>query len=111
MNALTSHDCASLAMPEQDLLNVLAASLYPGASLDSIRLVIGYCKAAGMDPMQKPVHVSPLWDSKAGRLRDVTMPGINLHRTQAARTSLYGGMNEPEFGPAVTQNIGGVLIA
>jgi len=110
MNALTRHEGGALTLSEPDLLNVLASSLYPGAALDSIKLVIGYCRAAGLDPMQKPVHIVPLWDSKVGRTRDVVMPGINLYRTQAARSGQYAGMSEPEFGPDVNECIGGVAI-
>lgn len=95
---------------EGDLMLVLQSSLYPGASLDSIRMVIGYCKAAGLDPMQKPVHIVPMWDAKAGRMRDVIMPGVNLYRIQAARSGQFAGMSEPEFGPDVTDTIGGQTI-
>jgi phage recombination protein Bet len=70
-------------------------------------MVIEYCKATGLDPMQKPVHVVPLWDSKAGRMRDVIMPGVNLYRIQASRSGQYAGMSEPEFGPMLTQTLGG----
>lgn len=109
MNALTKHEGGALALPEADLLNVLASSLYPGAALDSIRMVISYCKAAGFDPMQKPVHIVPMWDGKAKQMRDVVMPGIGLYRTQAARTGC-AGVSEPEFGPDVTEKIGGVEV-
>jgi phage recombination protein Bet len=95
---------------EGDLMLVLQSSLYPGAALDSIRMVIGYCKAAGLDPMQKPVHIVPMWDSKAGRMRDVIMPGVNLYRIQASRSGQFAGMSEPEFGPDVTEEIGGQRI-
>lgn len=94
---------------EGELLQVLQASLYPGASDASVKMVLGYCKAAGLDPMQKPVHIVPMWDQKAGKMRDVVMPGIGLYRTQAARTGC-AGVTEPEFGPDVTENIGGVEI-
>lgn len=76
----------SLAMNEEELINVLRNSLYPGAQTDSIKLVIGYCKASGLDPIQKPVHIVPMWDSKMGGMRDVIMPGIGSYRTQAARS-------------------------
>ncbi|AKJ28763.1 phage recombination protein Bet [Caldimonas brevitalea] len=109
-NALTKQEGGALALSEAELLNVLASSLYPGAAPESIKLVIGYCKAAGLDPMQKPVHIVPMWDGKAKRMRDVVMPGINLYRTQAARSGQFAGMSEPEFGPDVTQNVGGVTI-
>lgn len=92
---------------ESDLLSVLQSSLYPGAAMDSIKMVIGYCKAAGLDPMQKPVHIVPMWDGKAGRMRDVIMPGVNLYRIQASRSGQFAGMSEPEFGPDKTETIGG----
>lgn len=92
------------------LMSVLESSLYPGASHDSIRLARSYCDAAGLDIMQKPVHLVPMWDSKAGRMRDVVMPGIGLYRIQAARSGEYAGVSEPEFGPDVSGSIGGAQI-
>lgn len=88
------------------LFGALQSSLYPGASTDSIKMVLAYCQAANLDPMTKPVHIVPVWDSKAGQMRDVVMPGIGLYRIQAARTGC-AGIGEPEFGPAVTETIGG----
>ena len=108
--ATISASVPALAMNEQELIGVLQNSLYPGASLPSIKMAIGYCKAAGYDPMQKPVHIVPMWDSKAGQMRDVIMPGVGLYRTQAARTGQFAGMTEPEFGPDVTETIGGVSV-
>lgn len=84
----------------------LKSSLYPGASDASVDLVLAYCKAAGLDPMKKPVHIVPMWDSKAREMRDVVMPGIGLYRTDAARTGQFAGMSEPEFGPMVTERLG-----
>ncbi len=92
------------------MISVLESSLYPGASRDSIEMVLGYCQAAGLDPMQKPVHIVPMWDSKAGRTRDVVMPGINMYRIQASRSGECAGVSEPEFGEDVTATIGGVEI-
>lgn len=100
----------ALQMQEQELIAVLRESLYPGAEDNSIRMVLGYCRAAGLDPMQKPVHIVPMWDSKSSRMRDVVMPGIGLYRTQAARSGEYGGISDPEFGPSITENIGGYEI-
>ena len=85
----------------------LKSSLYPGASDASVDLVLSYCKAAGLDPMQKPVHIVPMWDSKSRQTRDVVMPGIGLYRTNAARTGQFAGMSEPVFGPMVTERLGG----
>ena len=104
-NALTTTD-----QTQRELVEVLESSLYPGAKSQSIGLVLGYCKAAGLDPMLKPVHIVPMWDSKQGAMRDVVMPGIGLYRTQASRTGQFAGMGEPEFGPDITDTIGGMAV-
>jgi phage recombination protein Bet len=109
MNAITKHESGG-HLAEADLMHVLQSSLYPGASLDSIRMVLGYCKAAGLDPMQKPVHIVPMWDRQSGSMRDVIMPGVNLYRIQASRSGQFAGVSEPEFGPDVTTAIGGQQI-
>lgn len=108
MNEVAEQETQSLVLKESELIKVLQSSLYPGAALESIKMVLDYCKASRLDPMQKPVHIVPMWDSKAGQMRDVIMPGVNLYRTQAARSGQFAGMTEPEFGPDVTKNIGGV---
>jgi phage recombination protein Bet len=100
----------ALTMDEAELLNVLRNSLYPNVQTDSIKMVLGYCKAAGLDPMHKPVHIVPMWNSAAGRSIDVVMPGIGMYRTQAARSGQYAGVTDPEFGADVTEEIGGVTI-
>jgi phage recombination protein Bet len=110
MNAITRQEGSALALQEDDLMLVLQSSLYPGASPASIKMVIGYCKAAGLDPMQKPVHIVPMWDNKAKVMRDVIMPGVNLYRTQAARSGQFAGMSEPEFGPDETATLTGQTV-
>lgn len=110
--ALTEGSPRALAIKEEELIPVLQASLYPGAKPESIKLVLGYCKASGLDPMQKPVHIVPMqvstgrkdergWDIKESR--DVIMPGIGLYRVQATRTGQLAGIDEPEFGPMKQQ--------
>jgi len=112
MNAILKQDAGipALAMTETELLSVLESSLYPGASPESIKLVIQYCKASGLDPLRKPVHIVPMWDSKSSRMRDVIMPGVGSYRTDAARTGQCAGVSEPEFGPDITENLGGASI-
>lgn len=112
MNALTKIEGHALAtVTDQDLFKVLQSSLYPGAQIESIKLVVSYCRAANLDPMQKPVHIVPMWDSKAKQMRDVIMPGVGLYRTQASRTGQFAGQSEPDFGPMITQKLGGVDIS
>lgn len=110
MNAIVTQSSTALALTDGELIEVLGNSLYPGAAVQSIKLVLGYCKAAGLDPMKKPVHIVPMWDSKAKKMRDVIMPGIGLYRTDAERTGKFAGQSKPEFGPMVTEKLGGVEI-
>ena len=108
MNAIVKHETGipALQLNEHELMQVLQSSLYPGASQEAIKMVLGYCKASGLDPMQKPVHIVPMYDGKAKAMRDVVMPGIGLYRTQAARNGC-AGVTEPEFGPDISEKIGG----
>lgn len=91
-----------LALTEADALAVLESSLYPGAQLHSIKAVLSWCKANGMDPMTKPVHIVPMSVKKAGtkdyEWRDVIMPGIETYRTKAARTQAYAGIAAINYG-------------
>ena len=99
---------------DQHIWSALKNSLYTGARDESIKMVLDYCKAAKLDPMQKPVHIVPMSVKNAltGRYeyKDVVMPGVGLYRIQAARSNQYAGVSEPEFGEDVTCNLGGVEI-
>lgn len=96
---------------ESKLISVMQGSLYPGAKAESVWMVINYCQAAKIDPMLKPVHIVPIWDAKAGQMRDVVMPGIGLYRILAARSGEYGGISDAEYGPEISENIGGHQIS
>ena len=111
MNAIVKQDTRAVAaVPENELIHVMQGSLYPGADEGSIRMVLAYCRARGLDPMLKPVHIVPMWDKEARGMRDVILPGIPLYRIQAARSGSYAGKTEPEFGPEVTRELGGVKV-
>lgn len=103
-NLVTTDGPRALALADDELIPVLRSSLYPGAKDESIKLALGYCRAAGLDPMQKPVHLVPMRVKKVGggrddyEWRDVVMPGIGLYRVQATRTGELAGIDEPEFG-------------
>lgn len=111
MNAVTDFKQSPVAagiaqMSEEEVMQVLETSIYRGAKRASIKMVLGYCKAAGLDPLQKPVHIVPvnMKDPQTGAWVwvDTVWPGINLYRTQASRTGQHAGTSEPEFGPMVT---------
>lgn len=109
----------ALQINEEELFKVLSNSLYVGAQTESIKMVLSYCKASGLDPMQKPVHIVPMYcatgqkdakgyDIKA--MRDVVMPGIGLYRIQASRSGEFAGTSEPEFGNDITETLDGIEI-
>lgn len=111
--AVLKSNIPSLNMSEEELVRVLESSIYPGAAIESIKLAIGYCRANGLDPMQKPVHIVPMTVKIKGKngekdtyvKRDVIMPGVGLYRTQAARTKEYVGIDEAVFGDTKTLKI------
>lgn len=114
MSNIAKHEASGGLMTADQaaaIRSALKSSLYPGATDDSVEMVLAYCKAAGLDPMTKPVHIVPMkvstgrkddrgYDIKEDR--DVVMPGIGLYRINAARTGQYAGCSEPEFGPTLT---------
>ncbi|MGE4243671.1 phage recombination protein Bet [Ramlibacter sp.] len=115
MNALAKTEQTALAaQDEREFIETLQSSLYPGAKVGSIKLVLSYCAHANLDPMDKPVHIVPMnvKDAQTGKYewRDVIMPGINNYRSKAARTGQLVGISEPEFGPMVSANLSGVDI-
>lgn len=92
------------------VFSALQNSIYPGASIDSIILVVKRCKASGLDPLMKPFHIVPMsFKNDMGQwgMRDVIMPGIGLYRITAVRTKQYCGSSAPTFGPMITQNLDG----
>ncbi|HZL95220.1 MAG TPA: phage recombination protein Bet, partial [Vicinamibacterales bacterium] len=81
-------------------MSTLRNSLFPGASDQSIAMVVDYCTARGLDPMKKPCHIVPISVKVGDRYewRDVVMPGIYELRTTAMRTGLYVGQEAPVYG-------------
>jgi len=115
MNDIVKHEAHDIAPPVEraELIRVLQSSLYPGAKPESIELVLAYCRANRLDVMLKPVHIVPTSVKKpdgSWQTTDVLMPGIADYRIKAARSGEYGGKSEPEFGPDITQTLGGVTV-
>jgi len=109
MNAVTVLPNALTAQTNA-IRTALKTSLYPGASDESVDMVLAYCQASQLDPMTKPVHIVPIYDSKAKKSRDVIMPGIGLYRIQAARTGQYAGVSDPVWGPDTTATLDDVQV-
>jgi phage recombination protein Bet len=92
----------------------LVESVYPSArTVDAVVLALSYCKARNLDPFKRPVHVVPMWDSKAnngkGGYVETIWPGISELRTTAFRTGNYAGCDEAEFGPEIERTFKGRL--
>ena len=89
---------------ESHTWNALKTVVYDGAKDESIKLVLDYCKANELDPLQKPVHIVQTgaynsqnkWVSK-----DTIWPSIGLYRIQAERSGKYAGLSEPEYGDTI----------
>ena len=116
MNDIVKRNAGGALMTAEQsdaIRTALKTSLYPGASDASVDMVLAYCRASGLDPMTKPVHIVPMsvkvGEDKNGyaikEMRDVVMPGIGLYRINAARTGEYVGCTEPEFGPTKTMTV------
>ena len=119
MNALTQSNVnvpARIAMPATAKAmgvssgdwSVLVDAIYPNArSAESVVLALSYCRARKLDPMKRPVHIVPMWNSQAGRYVETVWPGISELQTTAHRTAQYAGMDMPEWGPDITRTFEG----
>lgn len=90
-----------------DTLRVLKEVLYPGATDQSVKLVLSYCKAMRLDPMLKCFHIVPMWNNAQKAKVDTILPGIALHRIVATRTGEYAGISAPVFGPMKSMKVDG----
>lgn len=87
---------------------VLVEAIYPAAkTVDSVAMVLSYCKARKLDPLKRPVHIVPMWDSQRGAYVETVWPGISELRTTASRTKGYAGVDEAAFGETVTSEFEG----
>lgn len=90
---------------------VLKETIWPSASDDrSVLLAYDYCRARGLDPFKRQVHIIPRWDKKAGKLVDTVVPGIAELRTTAMRTRAYAGKDTTEYGPDVVLQLGAMEV-
>jgi phage recombination protein Bet len=91
----------------------LVEAIYPNAkSIDSIVLALSYCKARGLDPFKRPIHIVPMWSTRGGPdgtggYVESIWPGIAELRTTAFRTKNYAGCDEAEFGRSIDKTFTG----
>lgn len=97
------------AQEEKEMFRIVQKTIYPEASEEAIFLVLARCRLLNLDPLLKPFHIVPMWDSKAKAMRDQIMPSIDFYRTMAHRSGRFA-MSEPEFGPIVSESFSGVRV-
>ena len=90
---------------DEQLLDLLQASVYPFCDRYMLLQIVRYCRALGLDPTLRPVHVLPLRDKEGGFGSEAIVPGIGAYRAIAARCGC-AGIDEPQFGPEVTEQCG-----
>jgi len=111
-NALMT--CRIPKPPEADGLipggqwQVLVDAIWPSAkSAEAVMLAVNYCKARGLDPLKRPVHIVPVWNTQLRREVETVWPGISELQTTAARTHAFAGMDAPAWGPEITETFRG----
>jgi len=102
---VNDHNFPIFKMDRTKALLVLQSSLYPGAALESIEMVLGWCEARGVDPLDKPCHIVPMFDKKSNGYRDVIMPSVDYYRQKAESTGEYIGLSDTEYGTMQTLTV------
>lgn len=97
---------------DQTAWRALVDAIFPTATqTESVILALSYCRARRLDPFKRVVHIVPIWSKAEGRMVDTVWPGIGELRTTAMRTKDYAGKDETVFGPDVSMDLGGVVLA
>lgn len=90
----------------------LIDAVFPTAkTIDSIVLALSYCKARGLDPFKRPVHIVPMYDKARGGTVDTIWPGIGELLTTASRTGAFAGRDAAIFGPTMESQWGAVKVS
>jgi phage recombination protein Bet len=88
---------------------VLCEAIWPNArTADAISLAVSYCAARKLDPMKRPVHIVPMWNTALGKQVETVWPGINELLTTASRSGGFAGVDEPRWGPEQTKTFRGM---
>lgn len=88
------------------MFSTLRNTVYPGVKDEVLLMILSYCAQEKIDPLQKLVHAVPMYIPSKKCMQDVIMPGIGLYRVIATRTGAYAGIDEPEYGPDITEELG-----
>src|SRR5215471_17318727 len=87
---------------------LLTDTLYPNAqTADSIIAALTYCKARGLDILRRPINIVSTWNSTLGKNTESFWLSINEIEITAARSGQWAGMDEPKWGPDITETFRG----
>ncbi len=86
----------------------LVENVHPKAkNKASIAMVLSYCEARGIDPMERLINIVCVWDRAAGKLVEGVLPSLAFHRKAATNSGAYAGMDEAQFGPDIITTLDG----
>lgn len=95
----------------RERFRVLRNVIWPGAKSNRMVLMaMDYCKARGLDPMKRVVHIVSYWSKDEQRHIENLWPGIAELRTTAMRTQAYAGRDDIIFGPDLEKMVGNTKI-
>lgn len=93
---------------DQTAWRALVDAIFPSAkTVEGVILALSYCRARGLDPFKRPVHVVPIWSSTLRKEVESVWPGINELRSTAFRTKQYAGCDPTNFGDDITETFSG----
>ncbi|MDE2096390.1 MAG: phage recombination protein Bet [Patescibacteria group bacterium] len=91
----------------EDMWRALVEAIWPAAkTAQAVVLALSYCKARGLDPMKRPVHIVPVFNQELNRMVETIWPGIGDLRITATRSAEYAGRDATQFGPDINCQIG-----
>lgn len=82
-------------------LNTVRSVLAPDLNDEELRLFAMVANRSGLDPFAKQIFA--VKRTSKGSARVTFQTGIDGYRSIAARTGLYDGQDEPEYGPILDQ--------
>lgn len=89
---------------------VLVESVFPNAkTVEAISLALSYCRHRNLDVMKRPVNIVPMYSKQLKRMVETIWPSIAEIRTTAARTGVYAGIDDSEFGPLIEREFKEVI--
>ena len=86
----------------------LVENVHPKAkNKASIAMVLSYCEAREIDPMERLINIVNVWDRASGQMVEAVLPSLAFHRVAATNSGAYAGMDQAQFGPDIITTLDG----